>query len=102
VNIFKRSDGCIVRVEVPGLAAEDVSIETQGQSLTISGKRGSEGAPGTVHRNERWSGEFSRSLELPRELNPSKAEADYKNGVLSIHVPLRDEAKRRQIDVRAS
>ena len=36
VNIFKRNDGCIVRVEVPGLAAEDVSIETQGQSLTIS------------------------------------------------------------------
>ena len=102
VNIFKRGDGCVVRVEVPGLSAEDVSIETRGQSLTISGKRGSEGAPGTVHRNERWSGEFSRSLELPRELNPSKAEADYENGVLSIHVPLREEAKPRQIDVRAS
>lgn len=102
VNIFRRSDGCIVRAEVPGLAAEDLSIESQGQSLTISGKRGSEGAPGTVHRNERWGGEFSRSVELPRDLNPAKAEADYENGVLSIRVPLREEAKARQITVRAS
>lgn len=102
VNIFKRDDGCVVRVEIPGLAADDISIESQGQSLTISGKRGTEGAAGTVHRNERWRGEFSRSVELPRELNPSKAEADYKNGVLSIRVPLREEAQPRQITVRAS
>jgi HSP20 family protein len=101
VNIFKRSDGCVVRLEVPGLAAKDLAIESQGQSLTITGKRVSEGAPGTVHRNERWSGEFSRSLEFPRDLNPSQAEADYKNGVLIIRVPLRDEAKARQIAVRA-
>jgi HSP20 family protein len=102
VNIFKRSDGCVVLAEVPGLAAEDLSIESQGQSLTISGKRGPEAALGTTHRNERWSGEFSRSLELPRELNPSKAEADYKDGVLRIRVPLREEAKPEQIAVRAS
>ena len=102
VNIFKQSNGCVIRLEVPGMAAEDLSIESQGQSLTFSGKRSSEGAPGTVHRNERWGGEFSRSVELPRDLNPSKAEASYKNGVLSIHVPLREEAKARQITVRAS
>jgi HSP20 family protein len=102
VNIFKRSDGCVVLAEVPGLAAEDLSIESQGQSLTITGKRGPEASPGATHRNERWSGEFSRSLELPRELNPSKAEADYGNGVLSIRVPLREEAKPQQITVRAS
>jgi HSP20 family protein len=102
VNIFRRADGCVVRVEVPGLSAEDISIESRGQSLAITGKRSSEAAPGTLHRNERWEGEFSRLVELPRELNPSKADADYKNGVLSIHVPLRDEAKPHQITVRAS
>jgi HSP20 family protein len=102
VNIFKRSDGCVIRAEVPGLVAEELSIESQGQSLTITGKRGPEAAPGTAHRNERWSGEFSRSLELPRDLNPSKAEADYRNGVLSIRVPLREEAKPQKIAVRAS
>jgi HSP20 family protein len=102
VNIFKRDDGCVVRIEVPGLSPEELSIESQGQSLKFSGKRGSEGESGTVHRNERWRGEFGRSVELPRELNPSTANADYKNGVLSIHVPLRDEAKPQQITVQAS
>ena len=102
VNIFKRDDGYVVRMEVPGLSPEDLSIESQGQSLKFSGKRNSEGAPGTVHRNERWQGEFGRSVELPRELNPSKASADYKNGILSVHVPLRDEAKPQKISVRAS
>ena len=102
VNIFKRDDGYVVRMEVPGLSPEDLSIESQGQSLKFSSKRSSEGGPGAAHRNERWQGEFSRSVELPRELNPSKATADYKNGVLSIHVPLRDEAKPQQITVRAS
>ena len=102
VNIFKRDDGCVVRIEVPGLSPEELSIESQGQSLKFSGKRGSEGESGTVHRNERWRGEFGRSVELPRELNPSKASADYKNGVLSVHVPLRDEAKPQKITVRAS
>ena len=102
VNIFKRNDGCVVRFEVPGLAAEDLTLDSRGQSLTITGKRASEGAPGTVHRNERWSGEFSRSLEFPRDLNPSQAEADYRNGVLIIRVPLREEAKARQIAVRAA
>ena len=85
-----------------GLSPEELSIESQGQSLKFSGKRGSEGESGTVHRNERWRGEFGRSVELPRELNPSKASADYKNGVLSVHVPLRDEAKPQKITVRAS
>jgi HSP20 family molecular chaperone IbpA len=47
VNILKRSDGCVVRAEVPGLAAEDLSIESQGQSLTITGKRG----PGLTGNN---------------------------------------------------
>ena len=102
VNIFKQADAYVVRVEVPGLTPDDISIQSQGQSLTITGKRSFEAAPDTVHRNERWEGEFSRSLELPRELNPSQASADYKNGVLTIRVPLRDEAKPKQIAVRAS
>jgi HSP20 family protein len=102
LNIFKCKDGYVVRMEVPGLCPEDLSIESQGQSLKFSSKRSSESGPGAVHRNERWQGEFSRSVELPRELNPSKASAEYKNGILSVHVPLRDEAKAQQIAVRAS
>lgn len=99
---FGLRDGCVARLEVPGLAAEGLAIESQGQRLTITGKRGPEVAPGAVHRNERWRGEFSRFLELPRELDPSQAEVDYRNGVLTIGVPLHEDAKARQIEVRAA
>ena len=78
------------------------SIESQNQTLTVSGKRSNEGAPGTLHRNERWSGEFRRSIELTRDLNPSAATAEYRNGVLSIHVPVREDAKPQQIAVQSS
>lgn len=101
-NILRDKDGCVVRLEVPGLQAGELSIESQGQTLTVSGKRSNEGAPGTLHRNERWSGEFRRSIELPRDLAPAEATAEYRNGVLSIRVPVRAEAKPQQITVKAS
>lgn len=101
-NVLRDERGCVVRLEVPGLEPESISIQSQGQTLTISGKRDNEGAPGTLHRNERWSGEFKRSLQLPRDLHPSAATAEYRNGVLSIRVPLREDAKPQQIAVRSS
>jgi HSP20 family protein len=102
VNVLRDDSGCVVKFEVPGLAADDISIQSQGNTLTVTGKRSNEAAPGTLHRNERWSGEFKRSLELPREFQASAATADYRNGVLSIRVPLREDAKPKQISVKAS
>lgn len=101
-NILRDNEGCVVRLEVPGLEAEAISIESQGQTLTVSGKRSNEGAPGTLHRNERWSGEFRRSIELPRDLLPARATAEYCNGVLSIRVPVREEARPQRITITAS
>jgi HSP20 family protein len=102
VNILRNDSGCVVRFEVPGLDPGAISVETQGRTLTVSGKRSHEGAPGSLHRNERWSGEFRRSIELPGELQPSESTAEYRNGVLTIRVPLREEAKPRAITVNAS
>lgn len=101
VNILRDEKGCVVRFEVPGLDPEAISVRCQSQTLTVTGKRSNEGAPGTLHRNERWSGEFERSIELPRDLRLSDAEAEYRNGVLSIRVPAREEARPRQIAVKA-
>jgi len=102
VNILRDDRGCVVRFEVPGLDPAAISVQGQSQTLTVSGKRSHEGAPGTLHRDERWSGEFKRSVELPRDLKPADATAEYRNGVLSIRVPLREDAKPQQIAVRAS
>ncbi len=102
VNILRDDSGYVVRLEVPGLDPGTISVQSQMQTLTVTGKRSNEDAPGTVHRNERWSGEFKRSIELPKELAPAAATAEYRHGVLSIRVPMREEAKPQQITVNAS
>jgi HSP20 family protein len=102
VNIFSGKDGYIARLEVPGVSPEQINIESHGRTLTISGKREvvtPEG--GSFHRRERESGAFSRSLQLPDDLDPSRAEASYKHGILTVRIPKKEEAKPRQINVKA-
>jgi len=103
VNVFNDAEGYVVRLEVPGMSPEQISIESHGRTLTISGKRESV-APegGSFHRRERGSGQFSRSLQLPTDLDMSRAEASYKQGMLTLRIPKREEAKPRQISVQAA
>jgi HSP20 family protein len=103
VNIFSERDGYIVRLEIPGVSSGDLHIESQGRTLTVKGKRERRGPEGAgFHRRERDSGEFSRSLQLPDSLDLMQAEASYKNGILTIRVPKREETKPRQITVKAT
>jgi HSP20 family protein len=101
VNIFRGEQGYVVRVEVPGLPTEDLSIDTKGDTLQISGKRNTETNNGTPHRVERWNGEFKRVVQLPQDADLSKAEASYRHGVLSVAVPQREESKPRRIALRS-
>jgi HSP20 family protein len=103
VNIFSERDGYVIRLEIPGVAPADLHIEGQGRSLTVKGRREPRGPEGaSFHRRERDSGEFSRSLQLPDSLDPTRAEASYKDGILTIRVPKREEMKPRQITVKAT
>jgi HSP20 family protein len=100
VNVFRRGDDYLIRMELPGLSAESIAIQAEGNTLTVSGKRESR-APieGSVHRRERWFGEFARSIQLPSEFDPARAGARYEKGVLTIEVPRREETKPRQIAI---
>ena len=100
-NLFRDAEGISVRMEVPGFEPEQLSIESRGQTLVVSGKPGNaEAAEGSYHRRERAVREFSRSLQLPRDVDPHAASASCKNGILTIHVPLRPEVKPREIKVQ--
>jgi HSP20 family protein len=103
VNIFSDKEGYVVRLEIPGVAPDQLRIDTEGRTLTISGKR-EDGNVGdaSFHRRERDIGEFSRSLQLPESLDLSRADAAYKHGVLTVRVPKKEEAKPRQITVKAA
>lgn len=104
VNIFRAGDDVVIRMEVPGFTAESLSIESLGQTLTVSGKppAESQAAQGGYHRREREAKEFSRSIQLPREVDSARASAQYKHGVLTVRVPAREEAKARQISVQSA
>jgi len=101
VNVLDDEDDLVVQLEVPGIAPENLSIEASGRTLTVSGKREpAVPAQAGFRRQEGWSGEFSRSLQLPADVDPARAEATHKHGVLSIRIPKREEARPRQIEVK--
>lgn len=103
VNVFGKDDHVLVRAELPGVAPDKVQVDVQGSTLTISGERTAEVPEGgSYHRRERGHGRFSRSIELPEDLDLASAEATCRNGMLTIQVPRKAEAKPRQIDVRAA
>jgi HSP20 family protein len=102
-NVFSDKDGYIVRMEVPGVTPEALAIEGHGRTLAISGKREATAPEGaSFHRHERGGGEFSRSLQLPADLDLTKAEASCKHGMLTVRIPKKEEAKPRQIAINAA
>jgi HSP20 family protein len=103
VNVFADKDGYVLRFEVPGIAPENVDVQMRGHTLTVSGKREPVTPAGaSPHRSERGTGAFSRSITLSDELDLERATATHKNGLLTVHVPKREEAKPRQITVKAA
>jgi HSP20 family protein len=103
VNVFTDREGYVLRMEVPGVAPEDLEIETQSRTLRVSGKRDVKTPEeGSFHRRERAVGQFSRSLQLPADLDVARAEASCKHGMLTIRIPKNEEAKPHQISVKVA
>ncbi|HEX2120909.1 MAG TPA: Hsp20/alpha crystallin family protein [Thermoanaerobaculia bacterium] len=100
VDVAETQEKILVRAEVPGMKQEDIQIEFENGLLTIRGERKIEKSDGvTWHRVERIYGNFSRSFTLPRSVDPEKITAGYRDGILEIEVPKRDEAKPKQIRI---
>ena len=102
VDIYQNGDREIVlKAELPDLAREDIDITIDNGTLTIKGvkKLSNEVKDEQYHRIERQYGSFSRSFSLPQTVDSGKVGADYKNGVLTVRLPLREEARPRQIKV---
>lgn len=103
VNVFQDDEGVTVTAELPGVGSEDLSIETEADTLRISGSRAvPEGVkPEQYHRRERSHGEFTRELRLPAGLDTEKIDARLADGVLTVRLPKAESAKPRKIAVKA-
>jgi HSP20 family protein len=102
VDIFQTGDHeLVLKAELPDMTREDIDISVENFVLTVKGEKklSSEVKEEQFHHVERRYGAFSRSFSLPRTVDASKVSADYKNGVLTVRLPLREEAKPRQIKV---
>jgi HSP20 family protein len=91
----------VLKAEIPGLKKEDIDLRIEQNTLTITGERRVEKAveKDHYHRMERTYGTFSRSFSLPSTIDTEKVRAEYKDGVLSVTLPLREESKPKQISV---
>jgi HSP20 family protein len=102
VDIYQNGEHEIVlKADVPDMTREDIDITVDNGTLTIKGakKQSSDVKEEQYHRIERNYGSFSRSFSLPQTVDTTKVGADYRNGVLTVRLPLREEAKPRQIKV---
>ncbi len=102
VDIYQNGEHeLVLKAEIPDMRREDIDITVDNGTLTIRGEKrfDTEVKEEQFHRIERRYGTFSRSFSLPPTVDPGKVAAEYKNGVLTVKLPLRDEAKPRQIKV---
>ena len=104
VDIFELADNVVIRAEVAGLDKDDVDISVDNNTLTIRGERklASEVKQESFHRIERAYGTFVRQFTLPPTVDAAKIAAEYKNGVLTVTLPVREEAKPRSVKVEVA
>jgi HSP20 family protein len=102
VDIFQNgAHELVLKAELPDMAREDIDINIDNFVLTIKGEKkfAGEVKEEQFHHVERRYGTFSRSFSLPQTVDTGKVGAEYKNGVLTVRLPLREEARPRQIKV---
>jgi HSP20 family protein len=104
VDIFENEHELVVKADLPDVKPEDLDIHVENNVLTISGERKFEKKENENNylRVERIYGAFSRSFALANTVNTEAIKAEYKNGVLELHIPKREEAKPKQIKVNVS
>ena len=104
MNIWTSEEGAIVSAEIPGISVDELDISVVGETLTVSGSRPLDQMDenSRYHRQERGYGSFSRSIELPFQVEADEVEATYQNGVLKIALPRAEADMPRKIAVKTA
>lgn len=101
MNVWTGEDGAVVMAELPGVKVEDIDISVRNDAMTLRGSREREqlGEGESYHRRERRFGSFSRTFQLPFQVESDKVDAKLTNGILSISLPRAEAEKARKIKV---
>jgi HSP20 family protein len=103
VDVSETGDKVTVKAEIPGMEAKDIEISMVGDTLTIKGEKKveREEKDENYHMVERSYGSFSRAMKLPAAVDADKVDATYKNGVLTVVLPKKEEVKPKAIEIKA-
>jgi len=101
IDVAENENSVFVKAELPGMSEKDIDVNILGNTLTIKGekKKEEEKKEHSYYRLERSYGSFQRSITLPTVVDSAKCKASFKNGVLEIEMPKKEEAKPKQIKV---
>ena len=103
VDVLEETDKIVVKVEAPGVDEKDLRVTFEDGLLTVTGERQFERKDDrNYHRIERAYGSFTRSFTLPRSVDASQIVANYRNGVLEIEVPKKEESRPKQISINVN
>ena len=103
MDVYETKNQVVVKTALPGIKPEDVEITITGNTLTIRGesKQENEVKDADYIRRERHYGSFARTVTLPGGLKSDKAEATFKDGMLTLEIPKTEESKTRTITVKS-
>jgi len=101
VDIFESNSDVVLKAELPGIRKEDLEVDVTDDTITISGEKKAEEKVERkdFYRHERSFGSFTRTFALPAGVESAKAKAAFKEGVLEVKVPKKEEAKKKKIPI---
>jgi len=104
VDIYENGDSLVLKAEVPGINPDDVEIRVEDNTLYLKGERKfeKEVKEQNYHRIERSYGTFTRTFSLPNSIDADKVVANYRDGVLTLTMPKKEEAKPKTIKINVS
>jgi HSP20 family protein len=104
VDIYETENDIVLKAELPGIDPKDVEVRVEDSTLYLRGERKfeKEVKDEDYHRVERSYGSFARSFSLPNSINTEKVKAEYKDGLLTLTLPKREEAKPKTIKIDVS
>jgi HSP20 family protein len=101
-DIYETKDEYVFKLEVPGMTKDNIEIEFKDDTVIIKGekKEETEVKKEDYHRVERICGSFSRSFNLPKNIDEKKIDASIKDGILELRIPKKEEAKAKAIPIK--
>ena len=100
INVFQQGDNLVVILEVPGVKKDDLDIQAKDGTIRVSGRKTINYPEAvSVHRRERRSGLFDRTLTVPMQINADGIKAEYRDGILALFIPRAESDKPRSIKI---